>query len=146
MKNHAQRAQGLFDCGYNCAQSVLGAFCDELGLDFETAMKLTYSFGGGVGGLHEICGAVSGMAAAAGQALGKDDPSDKDAKAQHYVLIQRMAKKFKDEHSSLICRELLAGLGENPALEDRHRVCSVFVGCAAEILEDELRSLEKDKA
>ena len=39
MKNHAQRAQGLFDGGYNCAQSVLGAFCEELGLDFETAMK-----------------------------------------------------------------------------------------------------------
>ena len=145
MKKHAQRAQELFDDGYNCAQSGLGAFCEELGLDFETAMKLAYSFGGGVGGLHEICGTVSGMAAAAGYAFGKDDPSDKDAKAEHYALIQRMAIKFEDEHGSLICRELLAELGENPAPEDRHRVCSAFVRRAAEILEDEIDASEKFK-
>lgn len=139
MENHAQRALELFDNGYNCSQSVMGAFCDELGLDFETAMELTSSFGGGIGGLHEVCGAVSAMAAAAGLAFGYADPSDKTAKAEHYSRIRRMAKKFENESGSLICRELLARIGDNPVSGGGHRPCSVFVTLAVKIMDDELR-------
>ncbi|HHU05425.1 MAG TPA: C_GCAxxG_C_C family protein [Clostridiales bacterium] len=146
MKNRTQRTQEIFDNGYNCAQAVFGAFCEELGMDFETGMRLMSSFGGGIGGLHEVCGAVSGMAAAAGLAFASSAPSDTSAKERHYELIREMAGKFKDRNGFLICRELLAPLGENPEPEERHRHCLSFVKCAAEILENELRSAEKDDA
>ena len=47
--------------GYNCAQSVAGAFADLTGTAPEQLMAAMGGFGGGVGGSHEeLCGAVSG--------------------------------------------------------------------------------------
>jgi len=59
--NHKERAIELFKQGYNCAQSVFGAFSEDLGVDFKTAVKTSSSFGAGMGRLREVCGAVSGM-------------------------------------------------------------------------------------
>ena len=41
---HAEKARELFMEGYNCSQSVVGAFAQELGMEKETAMKLASSF------------------------------------------------------------------------------------------------------
>ena len=86
--NHAQKAKDLFKEGYNCSQAVIGAFCEGLGLDFKTAMKLSSSFGGGMGRMREVCGAVSGMFMAAGLQYGPDSTDNPLAKAQHYARIQ----------------------------------------------------------
>ena len=48
----SEKAKELFTKGYNCSQAVLGAFAEDLGMDFETAMKLSSSFGGGMGRMH----------------------------------------------------------------------------------------------
>ena len=61
MSAHSDLARKLFKKGYNCSQSVFAAFCDETGLDTETALKIASSFGGGMGRLREVCGAVTGM-------------------------------------------------------------------------------------
>ncbi|MDF2568396.1 MAG: GCAxxG family probable redox protein, partial [Oscillospiraceae bacterium] len=61
MSTHSKRANELFKQGYNCSQAVFAAFCDETGIDFETALKISSSFGGGMGRLREVCGTVSGM-------------------------------------------------------------------------------------
>ncbi len=45
MKTHSEMAEAKFMEGYNCAQSVLFSFCDELGLDAETALKAFVRFG-----------------------------------------------------------------------------------------------------
>ncbi|MDR1630892.1 MAG: C-GCAxxG-C-C family protein [Oscillospiraceae bacterium] len=148
MSKHSEKAKSLFHEGYNCAQAVFAAFCDETGLDFETALRLSSSFGGGMGRLREVCGAVSGMLMAAGMIFGYSDPKDKAAKAEHYALVQALAKRFEVENGSIICRELL-GLSvkkESPALEERtesyykKRPCADLVACAAEILDDYLES------
>ena len=55
-----------FKIGYNCAQSVLLTFSEEIGLTQEEALKLASSFGGGMGRLREVCGAVSAMFMIAG--------------------------------------------------------------------------------
>ena len=102
--SHAEKAKELFKQGYNCSQAVLGAFCEELGMDFETAMKISSSFGGGMGRMREVCGTVSGMFMAAGLMFGpsnNDNPSDK---GEHYKRIQELAKQFKDMNGSIICR------------------------------------------
>ena len=57
----AERAKTLFQQGYNCAQSVAVAFAPEMGLSEETAARLASAFGGGMGRMREVCGAVSGM-------------------------------------------------------------------------------------
>lgn len=147
MSEHSELAKELFKKGYNCSQSVFAAFCDEMGLDFETALKIASSFGGGMGRLREVCGAVTGMFMVAGMVYGYSDPLDKTAKAEHYKLIQSMGKKFKDENGSIICRELLGLSAENdtPIPEDRteeyykRRPCAELVEQAAIILDEYIK-------
>lgn len=105
------KAKELFEKGYNCCQSVVAAFADEpwfvdSGLTLETACKLASSFGGGMGRLREVCGAVSGMFMISGLAQGYADTQSPD-KANHYQRIQDLAADFKKENGSIICRQLL---------------------------------------
>ena len=148
MNGHSEDAKGLFKKGYNCAQSVFCAFCDEMQLDFETALKISSSFGGGMGRLREVCGAVSGMFMVVGMMYGYTDPSDETAKAEHYKLIQSLAMKFKEKNYSIICRELL-GLPEGKdSFIPEHRTegyykkrpCAELVEDAAEILDIYIRN------
>ena len=67
--NRVEKAEELFKSGYNCSQSVIGAFCDDLGLDFNTTMKLSEGFGGGIGRMRLTCGAVSGMVMVTGMMI-----------------------------------------------------------------------------
>lgn len=76
----AARAEALFREGYNCAQSVVLAYAEEMGLEMKTAARLSSGFGGGVGGLRGVCGAVSGMAMVYGMLCGYDRPEEKRAR------------------------------------------------------------------
>lgn len=146
--SRAERAEALFREGYNCCQAVVGAYADLLGMDMETAMRLSSSFGGGVGRMREVCGTVSGMAIVAGLLYGPGDLSDRSAKGEHYKLIQKLAGRFREENGSIVCRELLEGIsvttGSTP--EERttryyeKRPCAEYVKCAAQILDDEIQS------
>ena len=107
MENRAERAAELFNQGYNCAQAVYLASADEIGIDYDQAARLTSSLGGGMGRLREVCGAVSGMFLVAGSKYGPTDPNDKNAKARHYQLIQDLARQFREEFGSIICRDLI---------------------------------------
>lgn len=143
---HAEKAKAYFEEGYNCAQAVTLAFAEEMGMDTDTAAKMVSSFGGGLGRLREVCGCVSGMALAAGALYGYSDPKAKEEKADHYALIQKLAKEFKEKNGSIICRELLAGINDdtNPVPEERtesyykKRPCAELAYMAAEILEKEM--------
>ena len=128
--------------GYNCSQAVVLAFSDVLPVDEATLAKLSSSFGGGMGRLREVCGAVSGMFMVAGLLFGYDGPEGGQVKADHYERIQELARRFEEKHGSIVCRELL-GLGvkhDSPVPEARTaayyktRPCDEFVGDAAEIL------------
>lgn len=147
-KKRSEKAAELFVQGYNCAQAVAGAFADLTDIDFETLMKLSSSFGGGIGGLREGCGAVSGMAIILGILKGYSSPDDYDGKKEHYANIQHLANKFKEKHETIICRELLEGIKKatdnvpEKRTEEYYKVrpCVRFVITAAEILEEYLIS------
>ena len=109
MSNHRERATALFQEGYNCAQAVFCAFADVTGLDLETSARLASSFGGGLGRLREVCGAVSGAAMVLGMAEGYADPKDAQAKKDHYARVRDFAARFREANGSIVCRELLAG-------------------------------------
>ena len=44
MTERAKLAQDFHDQGYNCAQAVVCAYCDLVGLDRETAYKMAEGF------------------------------------------------------------------------------------------------------
>lgn len=144
MSKRSEKAKELFLSGYNCSQAVLGVFCEEYGLDFDTAMKLSSSFGGGMGRMREVCGTVSGMFMAAGLIYGFSNTSDKDAKAELYKKIQELANRFKEKNGSIICRELLSGVesSTSPIPSERtetyykKRPCVELVAEAVEIFEE----------
>jgi len=149
MQNHADQALRLFrECGYNCAQAVFAAYCDVTGLSEDTAIRLSSSFGGGMGRLREVCGAVSGALMVFGMLHGPADPTDPDAKAEHYRRIQEFAARFRALHGTIICRELLAdqaGSGHVPAPRTEEyyalRPCERLVHDAAALLDEYLREL-----
>ncbi|MDD3746925.1 MAG: pyruvate kinase [Anaerostipes sp.] len=133
--------------GYNCAQSVVLAFSDILSLDEETLMKISCSFGGGMGRLREVCGSVSGMFLVAGLLYGYDGPETGQVKSDHYARIQYLAHEFEEKNGSIVCRELL-GLSvkhDVPKAAERtkeyykKRPCKEIVGIAVEILDDYIK-------
>ena len=136
-------AMTCFLKGYNCSQSIVLAFEDILPVDKSILSKLASSFGGGMGRLREVCGAVSGMFMIAGILYGYDGPETGKEKATHYARIQELAHRFEEKHGSIVCREML-GLNmrhDVPVPEKRtaeyykKRPCVEIIGDAAEILE-----------
>ena len=104
----ADNAEKMFkEEGYNCAQSVVGSFLDKMDLPKDVALKIASPFGGGMGRLREVCGAVSGIWIVLGYVEGYDDAADKKGKAEVYKKVQTLAKKFRDQTGSIICRDLL---------------------------------------
>lgn len=140
---YGRKAMKLFKEGYNCSQAVFLAFSDKYDIDEVAAVRLASSFGGGMGRLREVCGAVSGMFMVAGLLYGYDDPKAKEEKAEHYERIQQLAAGFTDINGSIVCRELL-GLSQkkdDPTPSERtneyykKRPCEQLVGIAAAIME-----------
>lgn len=153
MSDYPTIAMNYFKQGYNCAQSVVAAFAEKLGADAEIIIKMSSSFGGGMGRLREVCGAVTGMFIVAGALYGYENPVDKIEKTSHYRRIQELASEFKKRTGSIVCRDLL-GLGkgiDTPEPEDRtkeyyaKRPCVQIVGMAAEIIEDLINRMEETK-
>lgn len=144
-----ERAKELFFEGYNCSQAVVGAFLDELGLDVDKSkiLSMVSSFGGGMGRMREVCGAVSGMFLVAGALYGYDDPKDLNAKKEHYQRIQELAAKFKELNGSIICRELLGLEGKDTSPQPSQRTeeyykkrpCPEKIGMAARLMEEYIK-------
>ena len=144
--NHEEKARELFYAGYNCAQAVFCAYAEDMGLDVETAARLASSFGGGLGRLREVCGAVSGAEMALGFLRGYSDPADHAAKLAHYEQVRELARRFQEKNGSIICRELMKDVKTSPGGEPEKRTpefyasrpCLRVVGEAAGILEQML--------
>ena len=141
--DHVMKAGELFVSGCNCAQAVVCAFAEEIGLPEETLMKLASSFGGGMGGMRETCGAVTGMFMVAGLLWGYEKPGDDEVKKAHYARIRSLAESFKEKNDTRVCRELLASLpgklksDPSPRTAEYYKVrpCVRFVEHAAGLLE-----------
>ncbi len=137
----AEHAAQLFVDGYNCAQAVALAFCDVTGLDETFTAKMASSFGGGMGRLREVCGAVSGMLLVAGILYGYTEDVG-TAKKEHYALVQELAGAFREKAGSIVCRELLENPPSDPVPSPRteeyyaQRPCVRMVYLAVSILEE----------
>lgn len=142
VEERAKRAKLLFLEGYNCAQAVALAYADVVGVEEKLLATITAPFGGGMGRLREVCGAVSGMTMLAGFISPCPSNSDAEAKKANYTLVQGFAEAFRKKNGAIVCRTLL-GLDtpkEEPTPSPRtaeyykKRPCADLVYDAAEIV------------
>ena len=139
--DRATKAAQLFTEGYNCAQAVAVAYSDLIGLTPEFTAKMASSFGGGMGRMREVCGAVSGMLLVAGILYGYNSTDDDETKKAHYSLVQELAGQFRERNGSIICREILKNPPSDPAPTPRtaefyaQRPCAKMVYDAVDILD-----------
>ena len=139
--DHGMKAAELFLGGYNCAQAVAVAFCDVTGMEPAFAARMASSFGGGMGRMREVCGAVSGMLMVAGVLYGYEIPGDDERKKEHYARVQQLAGRFREEVGSIVCREILKNPPSDPNPSPRtaeyyaKRPCARMVLLAGEILD-----------
>ena len=139
--DHGLKAAELFLSGYNCAQAVAVAFTDVTGLTEAQAAKMASAFGGGMGRLREVCGAVSGMLMVLSYVYGYDTPGDDISKKRLYGQVQALAAGFRAENGSIICREILKNPPSDPNPTPRtaefyaKRPCAKMVMTAARLLE-----------
>ena len=135
------RGAQLFMEGYNCAQAVIMAFSDLIGMDEKICAKISSSFGGGMGRMREVCGAVSGMLMVAGILYGYDGPEEGQIKKDHYTRVQELAEAFRSEAGSIICREILKNPPSDPNPSPRteeyykQRPCARMVTIAIRTME-----------
>ena len=140
--DHGMKAAELFLGGYNCAQSVAVAFCDVTGLDEKLAARTVSAFGGGMGRLREVCGAVSGMFFVLSLLYGYDTPGDDMSKKQLYTEVQALAAQFQETCGSIICREILKNPPTDPTPSPRTaeyyrtRPCARMVLTAATLMDE----------
>ena len=139
--DHGIKAAELFLEVYNCAQAVAVAFCDVTGLEETATARMVSGFGGGMGRLREVCGAVSGMFFVLSYLYGYDDPKADEEKKQLYTDVQGLAAKFQQQCGSILCRDLLDNPPSDPNPSPRtaqyykDRPCARFVMTAAELMD-----------
>ncbi|MBQ8551852.1 MAG: C_GCAxxG_C_C family protein [Clostridia bacterium] len=150
MTQKGEKARELFLEGYTCAQSVAGAFAEEMGMPIDTVLRIAMPFGGGMGRLREVCGTFSGMVLVVGQLYGDNIPKSPN-KAQVYSIVQKLAERFKAEYGTIICHELLGELeardtdplkpSERTDGYYQKRPCAGVCAAAASILENYLSEI-----
>ena len=141
--DHSIKAGELFLGGCNCAQAVFLAFSDVTGIDRKVAARLSSPFGGGMGRMREVCGAVSGMLMVLGVLYGYDETVEDDSqKKQLYKDVQALAAQFREGCGSIICREILKNPPSDPNPTPRtaefyaKRPCARMVMTAAKLLDE----------
>lgn len=151
VEQRVQRAVEYFMSGYGCCQSVVAAFADLYNLDEEQALRVAAGFGGGVGRMRMMCGAVSGLVILAGLNDGQTKGDDREGKGHCYKVVQELLAQSKAANGSLICAELLGLKGPVPPgnfMPDARnaeyyakRPCAAKVESAARIFAEYLTSL-----
>ena len=144
--DHGMKAAELFLSGYNCAQAVAVAFCDVTGLEEKQTARMVSAFGGGMGRLREVCGAVSGMFFVLSYLYGYDTAGDDVSKKELYTQVQELAAAFRESCGHIVCREILKNPPTDPTPSPRtaeyykSRPCARMVKTAADLMDEFIRN------
>ncbi len=143
MIDTSNTATDRFMGGYNCAQAVLSAFSADFDLPIDLAYRLGAPFGGGMGRLGEVCGAVTGAFMVLGLKYGNTSATDQPAKERAYLTTADFAHRFRERQGSILCRDLLGmDISDPQALQIARETalfttrCPIFVRVAIEVLEE----------
>lgn len=134
MESRAMQAIERHHKGYNCAQAVLCTYCDLFHMDEETAYRVAEGFGGGMGGMHATCGAVTGMFMTLGLLNSNGDLNmPGKTKMETYSLVREKAEQFRQKNQSIVCADLLGVAGKpklrscDGCIEDASRIIEEFI-------------------
>jgi C_GCAxxG_C_C family probable redox protein len=143
MQERIEEAARKFLSGYTCSQAVFGTYGPLAGIPADEALRIATAFGAGIARQQEVCGAVTGACMAISAKHGTTDPSQSEAKTRTYALVEEFMRKFREEHGSYICLDLLgvdlqteAGHKEMGERNLRDSVCLPCVKHACSLLED----------
>jgi len=138
----SEQAKELFLSGFNCAQSVLLSFADDLQFSREHAQKISAGFGGGMGKRQETCGAVTGAIMVIGLLKGEEVCSNDELKSEAYGAVKELTRSFEAEYKTTRCKELIGCDLNTPEGSAKFRdekimenVCAGCVGKAVRIVE-----------
>lgn len=95
--------------GYTCSQAVFCAYAGDMGIDEITACRMMEGFGGGMGGLQEVCGALAAASAIIGYYSCDGTPQSGEKRRLTYQKVQQAAELFRREYGGITCREVLHG-------------------------------------
>ena len=152
MMEREARARELFLAGNNCAQSVLMAFADVVGLTEEQAALVAVGFGGGMGRLRQNCGAYSAMVMVCGALSGADGASSQ-RREEVYARVQQVERLFRETFGTIQCAELLRipPKAQPPKPAERttayydSRPCAAIVAGAARLLEELMLQTQEEQ-
>ena len=136
--NKKELAEKLHKKGYNCAQSVACAFCEEVNLPEELLFKLNEGFGFGFGCGKSACGALSAAIMLLGLKHSTANLSAPNSKAATYKIGAAFTEVFKSRTGSIICEEIKGSKNGKPLC-----LCDKCISIGVEIFEEYLRALEK---
>ncbi len=129
----SEQAKDLFLSGYNCSQSVLLSFADDLKFSKELAQKMAAGFGGGMGKQQETCGAITGAIMVLGILKGEQVNNNDELKAEAYGSVNRLTGEFKAIYNTTNCQELIGcdlNTAEGSAKFKEERIMeTVCAGC-----------------
>lgn len=144
MTERIGNALEMFNEGFNCSQSVFTSYAEEFGLETETALKIASPFGGGMGRMGEVCGAVSGALMVIGLKHGNIDPKDKTAKEEVYEKVYALISSFESRNGTILCRELIdCDMRDDPTALQNARERGVFKERCPIFVQDSLELLAK---
>jgi C_GCAxxG_C_C family probable redox protein len=139
----AEYAQDFLKQGYSCSQSVLSAFIDQFDLDRDTVLRISSAFGGGMGGLGGVCGAVTAAFMVIGLKYGSATKHDDEEMNKISKYGRFFMNEFKFRNGSTLCRDLLGmdigtleGFNEAKAKGLFENICPDIVRCSIEIVEE----------
>jgi len=142
MSRRSEQAVSCFSEGFNCSQAVLSTCGPEMGLDRKSALRVAGMFGGGMGHMGNVCGAVTGAFMAIGLKYSKIQGGENEKRDRGYALVRQFAKEFTARNGSIICKELLGCDLSTPDGSTQARekglfrdLCPKLVQSAVEILE-----------
>ena len=145
VKDHLAEANELFRSGLNCSQAIVAVFSEEHGFPAETALKIAYPFGRGMGGCGHTCGALTGAMMVIGMKYGTASQNETDKMKLAREKTRRLIEIFESEHGTTLCNDLtgfdqrkLNGPGLMAMLPHFHNTCRKFLETVVTFLEEEL--------
>ncbi len=143
MGKTTETAEKRFLEGFSCSQAVFSAFAEAAGIDLETALKISSSFGAGMARMGDTCGALTGGMIVLGLKFGRIVADDTEAKEKNYRLVHEFVEEFNRRFEKADCRDLLGFDPGSPEASQRFanepelkKKCSGFVREASEIIEE----------
>lgn len=132
-----------YKSGFTCSSAVFSTFSGEMGLDAETAKKVSCGFGAGMSRTGHICGAVSGGVLVIGLKYGKSQPLDNEATLKTRALVQEFVREFTAKNGSIMCPELLGYNLKDTDDYEKARQSGLFFTKCPDLVRDAVEILER---